>query len=287
VLLNPQGVTVKPWYLSILLMGASWQVDAVGRLADVTIIDRDTGTEIPTHFYRGEHWVAGSPGARYGIFIHNRSGERVLAVTAVDGVNVISGASASWNQTGYVFDSYAGYEIDGWRKSTAEVAAFEFAPAPGSYAALTGRPENMGVIGVALFRERPAPPVIARRDLEELARPAPSVASNLPSRAPAATMEAPRASAGAADSSSARAATPLLSEKLGTAHGHREESHVVQTNFDRLQDSPNEVIRIRYDSLPNLIAMGVVRPSRPRFASPDPFPESPVARYVPDPPEVR
>jgi hypothetical protein len=38
-----------------------------------------------------------------------------------------------------------------------------------------------------------------------------------------------------------------------------------------------EVVRVRYDSAPNLFAMGVIRPWRAPW-SPDPFP-----RYVPDP----
>src|SRR5690242_4899566 len=90
---------------------------AVGSIGQVCIIDRRTGAEIVPHFYRGEYWVAGTPGATYAIEIHNRLGERLLAVTAVDGVNVITGANAGWDQTGYVFDPGQGYQITGWRKS--------------------------------------------------------------------------------------------------------------------------------------------------------------------------
>jgi len=46
------------------------------------------------------------------------------------------------------------------------------------------------------------------------------------------------------------AATP----KLGTGHGEREYSYVTNTEFDRMQAQPDEVIRIRYDSLDNLRA---------------------------------
>ena len=57
----------------------------------------------------------------------------------------------------------AGVEIDGWRKSMDEVAAFYFTALPDSYAARTGRPDNVGVIGVALFREEPVfAPVLER-----------------------------------------------------------------------------------------------------------------------------
>ena len=57
-------------------LGVSAQ--AIGRLADVTIVDRDTGATLPVHYARGEYWVAGRPGARYAITVRNRLGERVL-----------------------------------------------------------------------------------------------------------------------------------------------------------------------------------------------------------------
>ncbi len=104
----------------------------------------------------GEYWVAGRPGARYSIMIQNHRGERILAVTAVDGINVISGETGAWGQSGYVFSPGESYEIAGWRKSNAEIAAFNFTAAANSYAERTGRPANVGVIGVALFLERPA-----------------------------------------------------------------------------------------------------------------------------------
>jgi len=56
------------------------------------------------------------------------------------------------------------FEVNGWRKSLEEVAAFYFTALPDSYAARTGRPQNVGVIGVAVFREQqlPRPPAVTR-----------------------------------------------------------------------------------------------------------------------------
>ena len=72
-------------------------------------------------------------------------------------------------------------------------------------------------------------------------------------------------------------------EKLGTGHGAREASYVQNTQFERLSSTPNEVIKIRYDSFENLVAMGVV-PARPVWPpAPNPFPGS-APKYVPDPP---
>ena len=72
-------------------------------------------------------------------------------------------------------------------------------------------------------------------------------------------------------------------KKLGTAHGPRETSYAQTTTFDRVSSTPNEIIKIRYDSMENLLAMGVV-PSRPWQSAPNPFPYSAMPRYVPDPP---
>jgi hypothetical protein len=306
-----------------------------GRLAEVTIVDRDTGTVLTPYHYRGEYWIAGRPGAHYCVEIHNRLGERVLAVTSVDGVNVISGETANWDQTGYVFNPEETYQITGWRKSDTEVAAFTFTASPNSYAERTGRPANVGVIGVALFRERPPPQAAAIEEAPRRGRepvPAPSAAppaeetfsqaptpfGGTPNKSPSASAAPPPATSGQATgladsraravnpsaepSPSAAAAIPPppvesllepgrpidrpLAPKLGTGHGEREYSFATHTQFTRLQDRPNEVIRIRYDSLNNLVAMGIIPHPRPHVPTVNPFPDSPEQHYVPDPPSA-
>lgn len=302
-------MTSKPIKLlsaALLIACASLQAHAVGRLADITVVDRDSGATLPVHFYRGEYWVAGKPGARYAVAVRNKTGERLLTVPSVDGVNVLSGETASWEQAGYVFSPYEKYNITGWRKSNSEVAAFEFSAASDSYAGLTGRPGHVGVIGVALFRERlPEPVPVAPSELPWRHRfegetsgrlrnaPAPSAAD---SAAPAATAKAESAEqaqrAPSRKDSLEKAApypsAPMPAPKLGTAHGQRESSVVSQTTFERLQPQPNEIIRIRYDSRENLIASGVIRePVAYPQPVPNPFPQSPNTSYVPDPPQRR
>jgi hypothetical protein len=272
---------MKRLCIAAVLAGTSLGAHALGRLADVSIIEVDSGAVLTPHYYHGEYWVAGTPGARYSISIRNRLGERLLAVTAVDGVNVITGDTASWQQSGYVFGPGQGYRIDGWRKSDAEVAAFEFTAAPGSYAARTGRPANVGVIGIALFRERTAAPPIAYSSAPGAA-PVARAQAQAEAPAPAAAAAPGGLAADAAAPSGARS----WSEPLGTGHGERETSYTSHTGFERLQELPNEVVRIRYDSLANLVAMGVIPPPR-AWPTPDAFPDSPLARYVPDPPGPR
>ncbi len=250
------------------------EAQAVRGLADVSIIDRDSGAVLDTHYYHGEYWVAGRPGGRYAIEIHNRLGERLLAVTSVDGVNVVSGETAAWDQGGYVFAPGDRYQITGWRKSDAEVAAFTFTDLADSYAARTGRPANVGIIGVAVFRERQPPAV----DQPEIG----GQTSNHSEAAHAAS-GASRLGESAAMSPPSALAAPQPKAKLGTGHGEREYSYVDHTEFLRLQNQPNQIIRIHYDSIDNLFAMGIVPRPRQMPPVPDPFPGSHDRHYVPDP----
>ena len=125
-----------------------------GQPAEVEIYDRTDGRLLPIYWHAGERHIAGEPGHEYEIRVRNRTGGRLLAITSVDGVDVLSGRTASFGEGGYVLDPRGRLSVDGWRKTMGEVAAFYFTPLPDSYAARTGRPDNVGVIGVALYRER-------------------------------------------------------------------------------------------------------------------------------------
>lgn len=271
-------------WLALIAAAGSYDASALGSLADVTVIDRDSGAELSTYYYRGEYWITGRPGARYAIEIRNSTDARLLAVTSVDGVNVISGATAAWQQTGYVFDPREHYQVTGWRKSNEEVAAFFFTDLSNSYAARTGRPANVGVIGLALFRERPPQPAYSPPQIAPFIRGADSVARAASAPTPAA---APRSQAGDASAVAGASVSSQLSEasaKLGTGHGAREYSYVRDAAFVRMHPEPDEVIRIRYDSLENLVAMGILPPPGGTSATPNPFPHSHERRFVPDPP---
>lgn len=287
----------------VLVCGAL-QAHAVGRLADVRIVDRDTGATLRHYHHHGEIWVAGTPGARYAIAYYSRAGERVLAVTSVDGVNVLSGETAGWDQGGYVLSPRQRYQVTGWRKSQSEVAAFTFADAAASYAGLTGRPDNIGVVGVALFREKPRPvvapaPEVSRQpdgdrftSRRERAADGPVPTPASPAQQLAERSASPNGSLADRASALGAAQGKALAEpigRLGTGHGERETSWVRTIGFERARPQPDEVIRIRYDSRENLVALGVIpAPYKPSLApKADPFPRSEQAAYVPDPPPLR
>jgi hypothetical protein len=257
------------------------QAFAIGNIANLEIVDRATGRALPVHMQDGEAWVAGTPGAKYSIRLRNNQWGRVLAVMSVDGVNVLSGDTAASAQTGYVYGRFESGDIAGWRKSDSEIAAFEFVASPQSYAERTGRPDHVGVIGVALFREKAR---ITRKHFapEPLANIVPAPA---PSSAPLARRDSASAAPAEMSKSRERALADESDMKLGTGHGEREASHITRVEFTRESDSPNEIIRIRYDSRENLIARGIISA---KYAWRNPFPSAfPRDSYVPDPPAMR
>lgn len=236
---------------------------SAGTPVEIEILDRKSGRVLPVYWHEGERHIAGEPGREYEIRLRNRGGGRVLAVTSVDGVNVITGATASPSQSGYVLDPWGLVEIDGWRKNLDEVAAFYFTDLPDSYAARTGRPDNVGVIGVALFCEQVRPMPVDGGFVERAEAPAPAAGASSDSKA-----AAPQSKREAEES------------RLGTGHGRRLDSGAVYTAFERASETPDEIIRIYYDSRKNLVARGVIpRPWRFARRTPEPFPSA----FVPDP----
>ena len=142
------------------------------------------------------------------------------------------------------------YSVLGWRKSLAETAAFYFTALADSYAARTGRPDNVGVIGVAIFRKKRPPQPIAE----------------------------PRAAPLAKARRGARCRRTPAQPSLGTGHGRREDSYAERVEFERATPSPAETIVLYYDSYANLAARGVIRETVPVAPLPRPFPG-----FVPDP----
>ncbi len=274
----------------------------------MSIVDRDSGLPLSVYNKDSRAYVAGKPGTRYAIRLENRSAGRVLVVLSVDGVNVISGQTAAVGQSGYVLSPWRSYDISGWRKSDSSVAAFEFAALQDSYAALTGRPANVGVIGAAMFLEQaPAP------------RPLPQPMPANPPRSPDARLGAvgsapqraddPALPAGAAADTAQRtalarkstaqmspqtAAQPVAqptaemqrapsSERLGTAYGQHEWSASSRTSFERLSSSPQAQLEIVYDSWANLVAAGVIA-APTAAAQARAFPGDAGRGFVPEPP---
>jgi len=237
--------------LAGLAVICSGEASALGGLADFTVYDRTEARRLPVYWHQGRAYVAGKPGNEYQITLRSRLQEDVLAIVSVDGVNVITGETANPAQSGYVLGARASLDIQGWRKSLAQTAAFYFTTLPDSYAARTGRPDDVGVIGVALFRRK--------QERQQIS--------------PSAPVSAAGARAAEADS------------RLGTGHGRQETSYAEYVAFERATSTPAEVVTLYYDSYRNLVARGVIREPTPIapcaipcLPGPRPFPG-----FVPDP----
>jgi len=267
-------------------------------LVELEVRDRDTGLVAPTYMHRGQTYVAGEPGHNYAVRLTNRTGGRVLAVLSVDGVNAVSGQTAGAQQAGYVLSPYESAEINGWRKNLSEVAQFVFSSPEGSYASRTGRPQNVGVIGVAVFQEKLPWPRYRFEEPQwrgapghddgygrykneaDKSRSADGIASAPPASAPA-----PAESESSSKRRDGRYAQSGAAPDLGTGHGRREWAPVGTTEFQRRSSRPDEVVSLQYRSPEFLVDNGIAprcdfngwRGCRP--SQPEAFPLG----FVPDP----
>ena len=243
-------------------------------LVTFDVVDRDAGQWLSPTAHRGDRWIAGVPGHRYAVRLTNSSHQRVLVVLSVDGVNAVTGQTASPSQAGYVLEPWQSTEVTGWRKSMDDVAQFVFTDLPDSYAARTGRPFDVGVIGIAVFEERASRPVPMPTS--------PPIAQSSPeSNASGSTRHRMQAQA-SAEASAAAADAAAPAQRMGTGHGEREWAPTSRTTFARAGTRAAQVSTLRYDDVDNLIARGVL----PRWQDdrgrdrPDAFP----AGFVADPP---
>ncbi len=250
------------------------------------------GSALPTFQHAGSSFVLGEPGQRYNVRVYNPTGERVEAVITIDGRDAISGEVGDYvTQRGYLIEPWGSVVVEGFRRSLDEVAAFRFTSPGDSYSARRGTPQNVGVIGVALFPEKPRPPRPLWKARRSEAAPrdaqAPSAGA---SRGRSASAPAPSP---AQESEAYRDAAPqkrkgAAPSNIGTEYGEREQSSVVEVAFDRRTPThPLTVLRLRYDDYEGLQGRGIDLSSLSYAyrddAEPEPFPFS-RSRFAPPPP---
>ena len=108
------------------------------------------GAQAPTFQHQGETYVMGQRGQRYTLRIHNHSGRRIEAVVSVDGRDVVDGRTADYRtKRGYLVQPWGYVDVDGWRVSQGEAAAFRFSSVANSYVGRTGSTREVGVIRLA------------------------------------------------------------------------------------------------------------------------------------------
>lgn len=256
------------------------------------------GAPARTYMHGGETYVLGQLGSHYTLRVSNHTGRRIEAVVSVDGRDAIDGRPADWrSKRGYLVPAWGSVDIEGWRISTAQAAAFRFSSVPDSYAARTGSARDVGVIGVAVFPERYLPPRVYRvppprpypypyrdrdypypyddyyRGGDEGGR-APSAESGkdkgpapAPSGSTPATPAPPRDAAGGGESGGAynkgsRSEAQPFAERnrpgLGTEYGEAVHSPIYEVQFIRANPStPSVVLGARYNDREGLLALGI------------------------------
>jgi len=244
------------------------------------------GSPAPTFWHDGESYVMGRVGERYVIRVSNHTGRRIEAVVTVDGRDVVDGKAGDFrNKRGYLVPAWGSVDIDGWRLTQSQAAAFRFSSVADSYAARMGNAREVGVIGVAVFPERvyrPLPPpvyvppprcCVDDYGLDELSRDGPAGtkrSAQSPAAAPAPSEAYAHGGLGggrASESAKARASAaasadyaPMRRERpgLGTEFGEAVSSHIQEVGFVRANaSSPAVVLGLRYNDHDGLLAMGV------------------------------
>lgn len=117
-------------------------------------------------------YLEAKQGLNYGIVIRNMTPDRIGVVIAVDGRNIISGKKSNLqnDEDMYIVNGYGYGQYDGWRTTSDTVHKFYFTDMADSYAMRTfSDSTSMGVIAVAIYREKERPkPVYEQRRLDNV-----------------------------------------------------------------------------------------------------------------------
>jgi len=261
-------------------------------------IEDPNGTPLAGVRHEGDLYIAGKRNSRYQIRVRNKTGKRILIVTTVDGRNVQTGKPGGDEDSGHVLEAYQTWVYKGWRTSSDEVAAFRFGKKRRAYSSQMGTPENVGVIGIAVFEEKELEPIIRTvREVVPMPYPYPYPVPVRPWRpwddrpwrplpywevtTTDTTFETPGSrrsfgSSGMTYSSTLSCGGEASSQfsvsveptshvqqdagvqHLGTEFGEQLSSSVSSTTFNRASDAPCEVWTIYYDSMEALRQKGIM-----------------------------
>lgn len=116
-------------------------------------IDDDNGKPYPLTRENQNYYLSAKKGQSYTLTYKNHSARTYEIISSVDGIDVLSGSSASVYHSGYVLYPYDTLSIEGFRKSDSTVASFTFGVPADSYASHNsqGDIDNTGIIGTAIY----------------------------------------------------------------------------------------------------------------------------------------
>ena len=180
-------------------------------------------------------YIEGRKGSKFSLRVINDSFESILAVITIDGRSIMDGKAGSYESSGYVIRPRQSGVIPGWRLDNDGVADFFFTPKGEGYAESMGHPENVGLIGCAIFREK-ARPVFAFPSFE------PGVRGWDPAKY--------------GDPLGLRS-SEAISKGISTGFGDRSEHRVETVGFERASATPAAILILNYREREELIRLGV------------------------------
>ncbi len=193
---------------------------------------RNSGTRIVKKYLEAQK------GENYGIIIRNNTSERIGVVIAADGRNIISGKRSDLGirESMYVVNAYEHARYDGWRTTDDEVHRFFFTSPADSYSIKTfGDSSAMGVIAVAVYREKERPQPLLEQKRKEMAPPAPS-----------------------SDGAPGSRAKGMADEAAGTGFGDSSYSPVIKVEFEP-EHKPIQKTLVKYEWRKTLCMKGILR----------------------------
>lgn len=248
----------------------------------------------------------------FQVRLTNDSSRRRMAVVSVDGRNVVDGTEAGYDGSGYVLDPWQSVTIPGWLRSNQTCARFTLVTSEESYAAKMGAgTKNVGVVGVAVFDEKPKPvmfqppPIIIREEHHHhWPKPSPfwwstttgnsgSFGSSYGSSTVRGSSDDFTLSAESGPSQTRGSVQTEVSRGLGeksggsgakdvgTGYGAEAAFYTRTAEFTRATRHPSLGVTLRYGVTAKLREWGVPVDTRP-VAEPNPFPAAP--GYAPPPP---
>jgi hypothetical protein len=176
-------------------------------------------------------------GENYSIVVRNTTAERIGVVIAVDGRNIISGRKSYLknNEMMYILMPYDYVKLEGWRTDNDTVHKFYFTDVKDSYSVMTfGDKSAMGLIIVAVFREKDRPVISYDKTLRE------------DSTAPS------------SEASAGGTLKRYSNESAGTGFGDTKYSPVVKVEFDP-ESKPIEKIFVKYELRDVLCKKGLLK----------------------------
>ena len=217
-----------------------------GRNVDVEVVsDRGSVFQLIPHkaYTAGatqvfKQYLEARKGENYSVLIRNHFSERIGVVIAVDGRNIITGKKSCLKSSEimYIVEPYGQARLDGWRTSDDKVNRFYFTSSANSYSVRTFSDTSaMGVIAVAVFREKQRPVVLYEQERylgKTQGTPAPS---------------APRSEA-----------TRAEKDEAGTGFGNVHYSPVVRVEFEP-ESNPVQKFLVKYEWRDELCRKGIIQ----------------------------